>query len=73
MDSNERQRYEGTGHGGSLDERIAAFRRATSPEHVTICAWCPDAAARTLQAKTRGFIVTHSICTACQLMMGEQS
>lgn len=32
---------------------------------VSICAWCPDKAAKTKAAEDAGHAVTHGICAAC--------
>ena len=32
---------------------------------IAVCAWCKDAAARTLEAQALGYDVTHTICTSC--------
>lgn len=32
---------------------------------VQICAWCPDARARTVALKAEGKIVSHGICPTC--------
>lgn len=32
---------------------------------ITICAWCPDARERTLDAHAAGHQTTHTICAAC--------
>ena len=35
-------------------------------DHVRVCAWCPDSAARTAAATRNGRVVTHAICDACR-------
>lgn len=32
---------------------------------ISVCAWCPDKAAREAAARQRGHDVTHGICPAC--------
>lgn len=32
---------------------------------MSVCAWCPDKAARTAAAEAAGYDVTHGVCPAC--------
>ena len=37
----------------------------------TICAWCPDAAAKTAAATADGQLVSHGLCPACAKRVAE--
>lgn len=39
---------------------------------ITLCAWCPDAAAKLAAATAAGHTVTHGICAACAKRVAEE-
>lgn len=63
MDRTERQRYEGTGHGDTLEARIEGFRKQTASTLPIICAWC--------QPTPVGVRVSHGICADCAKIFKE--
>lgn len=38
----------------------------STPAMITLCAWCPDKAARDAAAESAGHIVSHGICERCK-------
>jgi hypothetical protein len=50
----------------SVDALIfQCVRHPQQPRLVTLCAWCPDAAEQTAQARRIGAVISHGICPAC--------
>ena len=75
-----RAQQEGTLYG-SLDvpqsTRLAIHRGDSGSDRgwglsgtlASVCAWCPDAAEQTADARAHGYEVTHSLCEACKRRM----
>lgn len=59
MTEHERRVYEGTGHGGSLESRLLAFRQAM--RIMFRCAWCQP-----VEAPTAHVVYSHGICADCK-------